>query len=61
MAFSHPTSPSSFPKEVWTAALDQLSQRIREYFVRPEISSTSACLCTGIDESGGTKKWMASG
>jgi SRSO17 transposase len=36
MAFSPPASPSSSPGEVWTAAFNQLGQRIRLHFVRPE-------------------------
>jgi len=48
MAFSPPTSPSSFPKEVWTAALDQLSQRIREYFVRPESHQRALAYVQGL-------------
>ena len=30
------SSPSSSPQEVWTAAFNELGQRIRQYFVRPE-------------------------
>src|SRR5260221_8380537 len=36
MAFSPPASPSSSPGEVWTAAFNQLGQRMRLHFVRPE-------------------------
>lgn len=30
------TNLSSFLEEVWTTVLDQLSQQIRQHFVRPE-------------------------
>lgn len=37
MPLSFPSaSPSAFPEEVWTAAFEKLSQRIRRSFVRPE-------------------------
>jgi SRSO17 transposase len=37
MSLQVPTaSPSSAPEEVWTTAFDELSQRIRHAFVRPE-------------------------
>jgi len=48
MAFSLPASPSSFPKEVWTTALDQLSQRIRQYFVRPEARQRTLAYLQGL-------------
>ena len=48
MAFSLPASPSSFPKEVWTTALDQLSQRIRQYFVRPEADQRTLAYLQGL-------------
>ncbi|MDQ2713990.1 MAG: IS701 family transposase [Chloroflexota bacterium] len=48
MAFSPLASPSSFPKEVWTTELDQLSQRIRQYFVRPESHQQALAYLQGL-------------
>lgn len=37
-----------FPKEVWTTALDHLSQRIRQYFVRPEPHQRALAYMQGL-------------
>jgi hypothetical protein len=48
--FSLSASPSSFPKEVWTTTLDQLSQRIKQYFVRPESHQRALAYLQGLME-----------
>ena len=40
-----------FPQEVWTTALDQLSQRIRQYFVRPESHQRALAYLQGLMSS----------
>ena len=37
-----------FPQEVWATALDQLSQRIRQYFVRPESHQRALAYFQGL-------------
>jgi len=47
IAFS-PTDPSVFPEEIWTAALNQLSQQIRQHFVRPESHQRALAYLQGL-------------
>jgi SRSO17 transposase len=48
MAFSPEAHLSSFPEEIWTTALDQLSQRIRQHFVRPESHQRALAYMQGL-------------
>jgi SRSO17 transposase len=41
-------SMAFFPQEVWTTALDQLSQRIRHHFVRPEPHQRALAYLQGL-------------
>ncbi len=52
MAFLFPpTNPSSFPEEVWTTVLDQLSQQIRQHFIRPESHQRALTYIQGLMSS----------
>ena len=55
MAFSFPTSSSPFPGELWTIALDQLSQQIRPLFIRPEAHQQALAYLKGL-MSGASRK-----
>ena len=55
MAFSPPASPSSSPGEVWTAAFNQLGQRIRQHFVRSEPHQRALAFIQGL-LSGASRK-----
>src|SRR5437660_916600 len=44
-------SPSSLPEEVWTSALNELSQRIRRYFVRQEPHQRAFAYVQGLMSS----------
>ena len=55
MTFSPPASPSSSPEEVWTTALNRLSQQIRQHFVRPESHQLVLAYMQGL-MSGASRK-----
>ena len=55
MAFFPPESPSSSPEEAWTTALDQLSQQIRQHFVRSESHQRALAYMQGL-MSGASRK-----
>jgi hypothetical protein len=55
MAFSFPTSSPPFPEELWTTALDQLSQQIRTLFIRPEAHQQALAYLKGL-MSGASRK-----
>jgi SRSO17 transposase len=48
MAFSFPTSSPSFPEELWTTALDQLSQQIEQHFIRLESHQRALAYIQGL-------------
>lgn len=55
MAFSPEACPSSSPEEVWTTALDQLNQQIRQHFVRSEPHQRALAYMQGL-MSGASRK-----
>src|SRR5258706_14802229 len=55
MAFFPPESPSSSPEEAWTTALDQLSQQIRQHFIRSESHQRALAYMQGL-MSGASRK-----
>jgi SRSO17 transposase len=50
-----PASPPSSPQEVWTTALNKLSQQIRPHFVRPESHRRALAYLQGL-MSGASRK-----
>jgi SRSO17 transposase len=48
MAFSPPANPFSSLGEVWTTAFNQLGQRIRQHFVRPESHQRALAYLQGL-------------
>ena len=48
MAFSPKARPPSSPEEVWTTVFNQLGQRIRQHFVRPELYQRALTYMQGL-------------
>jgi SRSO17 transposase len=55
MTFFFPTSSPLSPEELWTRALDQLSQQIRPLFIRPEAHQQALAYLKGL-MSGASRK-----
>jgi hypothetical protein len=57
MAFS--SLDASFPEEIWTTSFNELSQRIRQYFLRPEPHQRARAYVQGLmSESSRKNGWQ---
>ncbi|GHP00478.1 hypothetical protein KSF_105250 [Reticulibacter mediterranei] len=60
MSLHFPSSPSSSPEAIWAIAFNELGQRIRHAFVRPESYQRALAYVRGLMGMVERKKWLAS-